>query len=37
VTEEQSRGVPTIRRLLLGAQLRRLRTEAGTSREAPAK
>ncbi len=33
MTEEQSRGVPTIRRLLLGAQLRRLRTEAGISRE----
>jgi len=33
VTEEQPRGGPTVRRMLLGAQLRRLRTEAGISRE----
>jgi transcriptional regulator with XRE-family HTH domain len=33
VTEEQPRGGPTVRRMLLGAQLRRLRTEAGLSRE----
>jgi hypothetical protein len=33
VTEEQLRGGPTVRRMLLGAQLRRLRTEAGISRE----
>lgn len=33
MTEEQSRGGPTVRRMLLGAQLRRLRTEAGVSRE----
>jgi len=33
VTEEQLRGGPTVRRMLLGAQLRRLRTEAGLSRE----
>jgi transcriptional regulator with XRE-family HTH domain len=33
VTEEQLRGGPTVRRMLLGAQLRRLRTEAGMSRE----
>jgi hypothetical protein len=33
VTEEQPRGGPTVRRMLLGAQLRRLRTEAGVSRE----
>jgi uncharacterized protein DUF5753/helix-turn-helix protein len=33
VTDEQPRGGPTIRRMLLGAQLRRLRTDAGVSRE----
>ena len=33
MTEEQPRGGPTVRRMLLGAQLRRLRTEAGISRE----
>jgi transcriptional regulator with XRE-family HTH domain len=33
VTEEQPRGGPTVRRMLLGARLRRLRTEAGVSRE----
>jgi transcriptional regulator with XRE-family HTH domain len=33
VTEEQLRGGPTVRRMLLGARLRRLRTEAGVSRE----
>ena len=33
MTEEQLRGGPTVRRMLLGAQLRRLRTEAGISRE----
>ena len=33
MTEEQLRGGPTVRRMLLGAQLRRLRTEAGLSRE----
>jgi DNA-binding XRE family transcriptional regulator len=33
VTEEQSRGGPTVRRMLLGAKLRRLRTEAGVSRQ----
>jgi Domain of unknown function (DUF5753)/Helix-turn-helix domain len=33
VTEEQLRGGPTVRRMLLGAQLRRLRAEAGISRE----
>ena len=33
MTEEQSRGGPTVRRMLLGARLRRLRTEAGVSRE----
>jgi transcriptional regulator with XRE-family HTH domain len=33
VTEEQPRGGPTVRRMLLGAQLRRLRTEAGLTRE----
>jgi hypothetical protein len=33
VTEEQPRGGPTVRRMLLGAQLRRLRTEAGITRE----
>lgn len=32
MVEEQSRG-PTVRRMLLGAQLRRLRTQAGVSRE----
>jgi hypothetical protein len=33
VAEEQSRGGPTVRRMLLGAQLRRLRIDAGLSRE----
>jgi hypothetical protein len=33
VAEEQSRGGPTVRRMLLGAQLRRLRVEAGLTRE----
>jgi transcriptional regulator with XRE-family HTH domain len=33
VTGEQLRGGPTVRRMLLGARLRRLRTEAGVSRE----
>jgi Domain of unknown function (DUF5753)/Helix-turn-helix domain len=33
VSDEQPRGGPTVRRMLLGAQLRRLRTEAGISRE----
>jgi transcriptional regulator with XRE-family HTH domain len=33
MTDEQPRGGPTVRRRLLGAQLRRLRTEAGISRE----
>ena len=33
MTDEQPRGGPTIRRMLLGAQLRRLRTDAGVSRE----
>jgi transcriptional regulator with XRE-family HTH domain len=33
VTEEQPRGGPTVRRMLLGAQLRRLRTDAGITRE----
>jgi hypothetical protein len=33
VAEEASRGGPTVRRMLLGAQLRRLRTEAGISPE----
>ncbi len=33
MTEEQSRGGPTVRRMLLGAKLRRLRTEAGISRQ----
>jgi hypothetical protein len=33
VAEEQSRGRPTVRRMLLGAQLRRLRVDAGVSRE----
>ena len=33
MTEEQPRAGPTARRMLLGAQLRRLRTEAGISRE----
>jgi hypothetical protein len=34
VTEEQWRGGPTARRMLLGAQLRRLRTDAGLTRDA---
>jgi Helix-turn-helix domain len=33
VTDEQPHGGPTVRRMLLGAQLRRLRTEAGVSRQ----
>lgn len=33
MTEQQPRGGPTVRRMLLGAQLRRLRTDAGLSRE----
>jgi transcriptional regulator with XRE-family HTH domain len=33
VSDDQPRGGPTVRRMLLGAQLRRLRTEAGISRE----
>jgi hypothetical protein len=33
VTDEQPRGGPTVRRMLLGAQLRRLRTDAAVSRE----
>jgi transcriptional regulator with XRE-family HTH domain len=33
VTEEQPRGGPTVRRMLLGAQLRRLRTDKGLTRE----
>ena len=33
MTQEQSRGGPTVRRMLLGAKLRRLRTEAGVSRQ----
>jgi len=33
VTEAQPRGGPTVRRMLAGAQLRRLRTEQGISRE----
>jgi DNA-binding XRE family transcriptional regulator len=33
VAEEQSRGGPTVRRMLLGAQLRRLRIDADLSRE----
>jgi transcriptional regulator with XRE-family HTH domain len=33
VTQEQPRGGPTVRRMLLGAQLRRLRTRAGLTRE----
>jgi transcriptional regulator with XRE-family HTH domain len=33
VTDEQPRSGPTVRRMLVGAQLRRLRTEAGISRE----
>jgi transcriptional regulator with XRE-family HTH domain len=33
VTEEQPRGAPTVRRMLVGARLRRLRTDAGLSRE----
>jgi hypothetical protein len=33
VTDEQPRGGPTVRRMLLGAQLRRLRTDSGVSRE----
>jgi transcriptional regulator with XRE-family HTH domain len=33
VSEEQPRGGPTVRRMLVGAQLRRLRTEAGITRE----
>jgi transcriptional regulator with XRE-family HTH domain len=33
VTQAQPGGGPTVRRMLLGAQLRRLRTEAGISRE----
>jgi transcriptional regulator with XRE-family HTH domain len=33
VTEVQPRDGPTVRRMLVGAQLRRLRTEAGISRE----
>jgi hypothetical protein len=33
VTKEQARVGPTVRRMLLGAQLRRLRTEAGVSRQ----
>jgi Domain of unknown function (DUF5753)/Helix-turn-helix domain len=33
VTDEQARGGPTVRRMLLGAQLRRMRTEAGITRE----
>ena len=33
MTEEQQRGGPTVRRMLVGAQLRRLRIEAGVSRE----
>jgi Domain of unknown function (DUF5753)/Helix-turn-helix domain len=34
VAEDQSRSGPTVRRMLLGAQLRRLRTDAGVAREA---
>jgi Domain of unknown function (DUF5753)/Helix-turn-helix domain len=33
VSDDQPRSGPTVRRMLLGAQLRRLRTEAGISRE----
>jgi DNA-binding XRE family transcriptional regulator len=33
VTEQQPRGGPTVRRMLLGAQLRQLRTDAGVTRE----
>lgn len=33
MTDEQPRGGPTVRRMLLGAQLRRLRTDAAVSRE----
>jgi transcriptional regulator with XRE-family HTH domain len=33
MSEQQPRGGPTVRRMLLGAQLRRLRTDAGISRE----
>jgi transcriptional regulator with XRE-family HTH domain len=33
VPDEQPRGGPTVRRMLLGAQLRRLRTDKGLSRE----
>ncbi len=33
MTEEQPRGGPTVRRMLLGAKLRRLRIDAGVSRD----
>jgi len=33
VTEEQPRGGPPVRRMLLGAKLRRLRIDAGVSQE----